>query len=362
MTTVKPVKPKDQLAEYKLRISVKEKMQLMGNLSTMLRAGIPILEVVVSLLDEAKGNLKKVLETVKEDLQAGMMLHQSFARFPNSFDKVSINLIKAAEEAGTLEVALKDAQGSLQREMEFSDKIKSAMIYPLFIVMIFLGVIIMMLVVVMPKIAQVFGRLDMKLSLMTRTMISASNLLMHHTVAVIAVTATVIFLIVLFFKLNRRFVTNLLFSLPVLSGLIRQIDLTKFSRNMALLLNSGLPIVTCLELSSEVVLKHDLQLLLKNAHQNITAGKRFSECLRSEKKLVPGMVIKLIEVGEKTGTLQQSMKDITEMLDYEVSKSLKNATAMLEPIMLVFVGVGVGGMMMAIIGPIYGMISNVNMR
>jgi type IV pilus assembly protein PilC len=353
---------KNNKPNYSIRISAKEKMQLMGNLSTMLRAGIPILEAVDSLLEESKGNQQKVLETMKADLQAGTLIHQSFAKYSNSFDKVTVNLIKAAEEAGTLEVALKDVQKGIRKEMEFADKVKSALMYPIFVLVIFVGMIITMLVVVMPRISQVFTRLNMDLPLVTRIMIRASDTLMDNTLLVIGITLFIIISLSVFYKYKRRFVTNLLFSLPVISGMVRQIDLTKFARSMSLLLESGLPIVSALELAEDVVVKNDLHNLLVEARQKVGAGKRFSECLRSDKKLVPGMVIKIIEVGERTGSLDQSMKDITEMLDYEVTKSLREATAMLEPIMLVFVGISIGSIMITIIGPIYGLISSVNIR
>ncbi len=347
--------------QYSIRISVKEKMQLMGNLSTMLKAGIPILEAVESLLEEAKGGKQKVLQTMKEDLQAGNKINKSLSRYPKSFDKVTVSLIRAAEKAGNLEVTLKDVQQGLQRDMEFSDKIKSALMYPAFVLLVFVGVLLMMLIVVMPRISQVFSRLRMDLPLPTRILIKSSNLLINHYWFIGGGLIAIIAVGVLFYKHNRRLLANILFSLPFLSGMRRQIDLTRFSRSLALLLGSGLPIVVALELAEDVVLKNDLHQLLTRARERVSAGDKFSEGLRSEGKLVPGIVIKLIEVGERTGSLDESMVEVTEMLDYKVSKTLKTATSLLEPIMLVAVALSVGAMMLAIIGPIYGMISDVNM-
>ncbi len=350
------------MTEYSTSISSKEKMQMLGNMSTMLKAGIPILEAVNSLLDEAKGNQKKILEVMVADLQAGTLIHESFAKYPHTFNKVTVNLVKAAEEAGTLEVALKDAKETLQKEMEFEDKVRSAMMYPAFVLAVFIGVMLTMLIVVMPRIAQVFTRLRMDLPLATRVLIGASNALINHSVISISVTAVVVILLIVLYKFQKRALTNAMFSVPGISGLVRQVDLTRFSRSMTLLLGSGLPIVSALELAEDVVVKKDLRDLLKESREKISAGKRFSEGLYSNRKLVPGIVIKLIEVGERTGTLNESMKDITEMLDYEVTKNLRSATTLLEPIMLVFVGLAVGAMMLSIIGPIYGLISNVSVR
>lgn len=345
-----------------IKISDQEKMQLFGNLSTMLAAGIPILEAVISLLEESKQNLEKILLTLKEDLEAGQVVNQSLAKFPRSFDKVTLNLIKAAEEAGTLEVALKDIQESIQKEMEFGDKIKSAMMYPLIVFLLFIAVMLVMLIFVMPRIAKVFSRLKADLPLPTKIMIFASDFLINYWYWVVAAFVLFILIIAVIMRYKKQNVLSFFYGFPLISNLVRQVDGARFSRNMFLLLNSGLPIVTALELSQEVMIKKEMRQLVDNARQMVISGKRFAEGLHSKKKLMSGMTIKLIEVGERSGTLNQSMKDIAEALDYEVTKNLQKATAMLEPIMLIFVGLVVGGMMMSIIGPIYGLISGVQIR
>lgn len=350
------------MKESRVKLSGKEKMQLMGNLSTMLGAGVPILEVVDSLLEESKGSQAKVLTTLRSDLNAGNLIHTSFARFPKSFDDVTINLIKASEKAGNLEAVLKDIKENIQKDMEFSDRVKSAMMYPIFVLLIFVGVMLMMLVVVMPKIAQVFTRLKMQLPLATRVLIAASNTLTKNPLASLGVFAGIVGFFVALFYFKRQWITNLLFSLPFLSGIMRQIDLTRFARSFSMLLDSGLPILMAIDLSKEVIVKSDLKKTISDARDKVESGKQFSDGLRTKNKIMPGMIVKLIEVGEKTGSLNQSMKDISEALGYEVTKRLETATALLEPLMLVFVGVAVGAMMLSIIGPIYGLISNVGIR
>ena len=345
-----------------IKISDQEKMQFFGNLSTMLAAGIPILEAVVSLLEESKKNFEKILLTLKEDLEAGQVVNESLAKFPRSFDRVTLNLIKAAEEAGTLEVALKDLREGIQKEMEFGDKIKSALMYPIIVFLLFIAVMLVMLLFVMPRISTVFNRLQTDLPLPTKIMIFASNILINQWYWVILILFLIVILIAVILRFQKQSVLSFFYGFPLISGLVRQVDAARFSRNMYLLLNSGLPIVTALELSQEVMVKKEMCFLVENARQMVIGGKRFSEGLCSKQKLMSGMTIKLIEVGERSGTLNQSMKDIAEALDYEVTKNLQKATAMLEPIMLIFVGLVVGGMMMSIIGPIYGLISGVQIR
>lgn len=341
------------------RLSAKDKVSLVSNLATMLGAGIPIMESVDALLEESKGDYKKVLDVLKEDLKAGNHVFSSFAKFPYIFNKVTVNLIKASEEAGTLETTLKDIKLNIEEEMAFSDKVRSAMMYPMFIFAVFIAVFTTILLFVVPRVSEVFSRLNVPLPLPTKIMLAVSQFLVHNVVAIFIVSFVLGLGAFLLYRKKPQLIQAVVFALPVVSNLVKEIDLTRFSRSMALLLTAGLPIATALELAQDVVVKKEVRDLVSQAREMVVSGKPFSEGLRKKKGVFPGMTIKLIEVGEKSGTLAESLQDISKNLDYQVSKSLKAATALLEPIMLVAVGLGVGGMMMAIIAPIYGLISQV---
>jgi type II secretory pathway component PulF len=137
-------------------------------------------------------------------------------------------------------------------------------------------------------------------------------------------------------------------------------DITQFSRGMYLLLTSGISIIAALDLASDIVMRSETRKVIQKSKEMILSGKTLSEGLRTAKGYIPTIMIKLIETGEKTGSLDKSMSDISDYFDYQVTNTLKTLTAMLEPIMLVIVGIAVGGMMISIIAPIYGLISNVN--
>jgi type II secretory pathway component PulF len=158
---------------------------------------------------------------------------------------------------------------------------------------------------------------------------------------------------------KRKQVLELIFRLPMISTLVMQIDVTNFARNLSVLLSSGVPITQALELVAEVVVRRNMNELLIRTKNMVFAGRPLSEGFRSSKGSVPSIVIKLVEAGEKTGTLDHSLQEIAEYFDYKVTYTLKSLTAMLEPIMLVLVGVAVGGMMLAIIAPVYGLISQI---
>ena len=342
-----------------VRLSANEKIEFVSNMHTMLKAGIPILNGVESLLEDSKGNLKKVLSVLREDLVAGKRIYVSLAKFPESFDKVVINLIRASEEAGTLETTLADIKKNTQAENEFSDKVKSALMYPAFVFGIFGVVMIVMLFVVMPKISLVFSRLRVTIPLPTKILMFVSAFVIKNTLYVGIGVALCVLILYLFYTKKRRFLFSMLAKLPIVSSLYKKVDIVKFSRSLGLLLNSGIPIVNALELSVDVVTRRDLRSLLENAKKMVYAGKEFSLGLRAKKGVMPTLVIKLIELGESSGSLDKAMNDVTEYMDYEVSKNLKTVTTLLEPIMLVLVGICVGGIMMSIISPMYSMIGQV---
>ncbi len=164
------------------------------------------------------------------------------------------------------------------------------------------------------------------------------------------------------FQLAPFFLINLLVHFPVASSLYKKVDIVRFSRSMGLLLNSGIPIVSSLELAIDVVNRSDLRNLLENAKKMVYAGKQFSEGLSAQKGIMPTIVVKLIQLGESSGSLDRSMNDVTEYMDYEVSKNLKTLTTLMEPVMLTFVGLLVGGIMVSIITPMYSMIGQVSSR
>lgn len=345
-----------------ITLSTNDKIGIVSNMNTMLAAGIPILEVVDSLLEEAKGNQKKILLTMKDDLGQGQHVYYTFAKFPRAFDKVTVNIIKASEEAGTLDTTLKDIKETIKKDAEFGDKVRGAMIYPVFILGLFFAVLLVILIVVVPKVSTVFKQLNVPLPLPTQIMINLSAIIMTYTIPIVAGIIVFVMGIIYVLKRYKRGFINILISLPAITKLAEKIDLTRFTRSLSLLLNAGMTITVALGLVEEVVMKNSTRKAIIHCREMVTSGKKFSEGLKDNRKIIPSIIIKIVEAGERTGTLDKSMQDASEVLDYQVTNQLKTITALIEPIMLVVVGVLVGGMMIAIIAPMYSLISQVGGR
>lgn len=345
-----------------ITISNSEKLSFLSNFATMLKAGIPILEAVDSLLEDSKGNLKKILTAIREDLSQGKHVYTAFSQFPSVFDEIIINIVRASEEGGTLETALRDLRDITKKEIEFTDKIRSALLYPLFIIVVFIAILTLILTFVIPKIATVFSRLRIEMPLPTKILIFLSNAILHYTIPIVVSIAAAVVIFIFIYKRNKRGLIRAIASLPLIRKLSKEIDLTRLSRCLYLLLSSGVPIVAALELSKHVVMSSQLATMIEKSHEMILSGKRLSEGFKNTKGQLPALMIKIIEAGERTGSLEASMNEIAEYLDYQVSKTLVTLTALIEPILLIVIGVLVGGMMFSIVGPIYGLISQIGSR
>jgi type II secretory pathway component PulF len=248
------------------------------------------------------------------------------------------------------------------KDIEFRDKITSAMTYPIFIFIVFAFVLLGMLLGIVPRIGGVFRSLNIPLPLPTQILLGLSDFLVKNKLSVGMIVVLIFLFVIWLYKRHRNTLLSVIFRLPVVQGLVRDVDLTRFTRGLSLLLVSGIPISGALELTRDLVIKPEVRKAIEEGYQAVLQGKPLSQGLGKRGKLFPGILKKMIEVGERSGTLDKSLQEASEFLDYQTSKQVKTFTTLLEPIMLVFVAILVGGMMLAIVAPIYGLIGSINAR
>lgn len=345
-----------------LSLSNQEKYSIIDNLATFLSSGIPILEAVDSLIEESKGNSLKILSILKEDLNQGKTISYSLARHPKAFDPITVNLIKAAEEAGTLESTLKDLKKTIQKDIEFLGSVKGSLIYPILVLIVLFAVIILNLFFVIPRISQVFTRLKLDVPLPTKILIFTSKFANENLPYIIAALILLIIALIVIYKAKKTVITNFIYSLPLISRLVIEIDITRFTRSMSLLLKSGIPINEALKLSCDVTNKKEMHQVITKSEEAVTSGKTLSSSFKKSKEIIPGFMSRIIEAGEKSGTLEKSMQELSEQFGTRVANRVKTLTLLLEPFLLVVVGLLVGALMLAIIAPIYNLIGQINTR
>ena len=345
-----------------IRLRTSEKLEFISNLGAMLSAGIPLLESIDGLLDGSKGKLKIVLTRLRKDLEAGKTIADSLAIFPDSFDQIAVNLVRGGERAGNLEEILKDLAETTRREIEFSSRVKSALAYPIFVMIIFAIIMVVILTFVIPRISQVFTKLKVVIPLPTRILMFMSDALLGYWPWILiglAIASAVGFFA---YQARRKQVISALSSLPFIRTLAREIDLVRFTRSTALLLTSGIPISKTLELSRDVLVRTELIELIEFSRQEVLRGKRLSESLKTRPGLIPQILIRMIAAGEKSGKLEQSFQEAANYFDQRVTGTIKSLATLLEPILLVIVGIAVGGIMISIIAPIYQLVGQIKVH
>lgn len=343
-------------------LSANEKLTVISELGTMLSSGIPIAESLASLQEGAKGNVRKLLDMLAEDVNEGKTISSSLEKIPRVFDPVTISLLKAGEESGNLEVTLKDIKNNIAQDIEFNNRISSALTYPATIMVVFTAVIVLILAFVIPRISGVFSKLRINLPLPTRILVAISEFFIQYYPYIIFALVGLIILIIILFRFQKRKILNALFSLPIISKIAIDIDLARFTHNLSLLLKSGVPIIDALELTKKIVNKSVIYQMIAYSIQEITKGGSLSKSIVRFSKVIPATMIKIIQAGEKSGKLEISLKELSEYFNSKVANNLKTATTLIEPIMLVIIGLMVGGMMLAIISPIYGLIGQIGGR
>lgn len=346
-----------------ITLSDQERLDLIDNLATMSAGGIPILDAVDSGLKESSGNTKKILEKLREDLKEGKTIAESFKGSPEAFDPITVSLIKTAEESGTLDTTLKDLVASLKAEMEFSDRVRAALAYPILVVVVFLGVLLLVLAFVIPRVATVFSRLRVPLPYPTQVMIFFSNILLQNTFYVVIGVLIIGLMSVYLYQTRKKEVINFLYSLPLLSKLALEIDLARFTHSLSLLLKAGIPITESLDLCKTIVSRSDVETLIGNCKVAVDSGRKLSEGFAEDTKgIVPETMMRLTEAGEKSGSLEKSMQDLSDYFETRVANALKTVTTLLEPILLLVIGGFVGGLMLSIVAPIYQLIGEIRGR
>jgi type II secretory pathway component PulF len=220
----------------------------------------------------------------------------------------------------------------------------------------------MILTFVVPRVSQVFLKLKVDLPLPTKILVGISDLFTKFTSLIILLSILLFVFGFFIYKSKKRFFLNLIFSLPLLNNLGKYIDLTRFTRSLALLLSSGIPITQALNLSKQVVVRKEIIKAIEKSQEAVESGQKLSKGFGENKKVIPQIMIRLINAGERSGTLEKSMQQVSEFFDNKVSTNLKLITELLEPILLVIIGVLVGGTMLAIVAPIYQLIGQIKVR
>ena len=324
-------------------------------LSTMISAGVPLLESLEVLQEQADTpGFKVCLDGVIDSVRGGSDLSMALEKYPRVFPKVYVSMVRAGEVSGQLD----DILVRLAEYMESSEKLKrdirAAMTYPVISLVLVLGITMFLMVGIVPKFQEIFSTLEVELPAITKAVLGASNAIKNNIGMVLAACAGIMALFVLWKRSSwgSRQWDWIALHIPVFGPLFQKVALSRFSRTFATLIKSGVPILGALEIVAETAGNSVISETIEKAKENVRQGHTLAEPLM-ESKVFPPMVTRMVQIGEKSGSLEQLLEKISDFYDDQVSAAVKTLTSMIEPIMISIMGFLVGGIVLAVFLPIF---------
>jgi len=339
----------------KKRIKLKDLAVFARLFATMIDAGLTMLRALTIMSEQAENpELRRVLRGIKQDVEAGLSLSGAFAKNPEVFPPLMVNMTRAGEAGGFLDVAMRQIADNYEAEVKLRGKIKAAMAYPVVVFFLAILMCVGMLVFIVPVFEGMFKDLGGELPLPTKVLVVLSST-MRFTLPTLIVLAIVgIFLWRKFGKTDqvRNVVDPLKLKLPVFGNLFAKLALARFARNLGTLLSSGVPILQSLEIVSETTGSIVISRALKEVQESVRRGETVAGPL-AEHKVFPPMVVQMIASGEESGAIDQMLHKISQFYDEEVEATTEALTALIEPLMIAFLGGIVGSMIIALYMPIF---------
>jgi len=355
-------KPKD-LEEYLpfLAGGVKEKdvVVFCRIFSTMINAGLPLIQCLDLLAQQEQNKaFAKIIRTIKEDIEGGTSLTDALKKHPKVFDDLFTNLIAAGEAGGILDLVLGRLSNYLEKAMKLKAQVKSAMTYPIAVLVISIAVVTLLLLKVIPVFQKMFEGMGGELPGPTAVVVAMSQFVQSYWWIIFGVLAVALFAFNRFGKTEKgRFmIDSALLKAPIIGPVLKKVAVAKFSRTLSTMMSSGVPILEGLNIVSKTAGNVVIEAALMKTRQSISEGQSIAEPLTAA-GIFPPMVVQMIAVGEATGALDNMLNKIADFYDDEVDAAVAGMTALIEPIMMVFLGGVVGGMIIAMYLPIFKMAS-----
>ncbi|HXF74841.1 MAG TPA: type II secretion system F family protein [Methylomirabilota bacterium] len=339
------------------KVTTKDISLATRQLATMIDAGLPIVQCLDILAEQSENKmLRNTIATVRKDVEGGCTLADALRKHPKIFDDLYVNMVEAGEAGGILNTILNRIALFIEKSNRLKKKVKGAMIYPCAIIFVAVVVVAVLMIWVIPVFAELYGSMGKALPVPTQICINISNWFVAYWYVLLGGAIGVVTAISLYYKTpqGRMKIDALLLRLPIIGDLLRKVAVARFSQNMALLLSSGVPILDGLAITGKTAGNKVVEKAIMESRVSISQGKTVAEPLR-ESKIFPPLVCQMVAVGESTGGLDAMLKKVAELYEEEVDDAVANLTAMMEPMIMVILGVVLGGLVIAMYLPIFQM-------
>lgn len=342
-------------------ISLSEKIMFTRNLQIMIASGLPLTRCLNILSEQAKQeSFRKALFSIREEVEKGKSFSQSLSEHPHIFSELFQGMVKAGEESGMLEEVLKTLSFQMEREHELHSRIKGAMIYPAIIITAMIGIGILMLTMVVPQIGQTFEELGIELPPTTQFVINLGNFLAEkwYLFLLIIFLFIPLLLAIIRTKKGKKMIDSFFLKIPIISSIVRKSNSAQTCRTLSSLITTGVPIVKALEITSHTLGNVYFKTAMIEASEKVKKGAELSESLKSHANIYPLTVMQMIRVGEETGQTSRVLAKLAEFFEEEVGNATKNLVSIIEPVLMIIIGVVVGFFAISMIQPMYSMLGS----
>lgn len=345
-------------------VKAKDRVVFTRQLATLIKAGLPITQALNTAIEQVSNKtFKGMLQKVAASVEGGQTLSSSFAQFPNVFNHVYISMVDAGEQSGTLDDALERLAVQQEKEQQILAKVKGALIYPFIVLGVIIGVVIFMLTTVLPQVASLYKELGRDLPFLTQMLFNLSNFVIQFWYLVILLLVAIIFGTRAYIKTpaGRKNWDQLKLHTPFFGGLFKKVYAARFTRTLSSLVNSGVPLLRSLKVSSEAVNNVIIEQIILDASEKVKTGSSLSSAL-SEHEEILKLVPQMIKVGEESGTLGQMLDKVATFFEEEVDQTIKNLSGIIEPVLILVLGMTVLVIVIAVLYPIYGLVFSINVN
>lgn len=346
----------EKINYYLNKVGDDELVMVTRNLGSMLVAGLTVSRAL-SVIERQSTNpkLKGVIKQIIAKINQGGQFYEGLRDFPKVFDDLYVAMVKAGEESGNLAEALQTLAVQMERSTNLKKKIKGAMIYPSIVMVVMVVIGILMMIFVMPQITSVFEGMDKDLPATTKFLIATSDFLVEYTL--FAIGGLIAGVMALVFAVRSKYgkiaTSWLVPRLPVIGPMAKETNAARTARTLSSLLNSGVDVIQSIDITAEVVQNHFYRLILQEARNRVEKGTALSEVFIERSDLYPVLVGEMILVGEETGQIAGMLSELAIFYETEVERKTKDLSTIIEPLLMVVIGGGVGFFALALIAPIY---------
>ena len=340
-------------------IKMAEKIMFARNLAAMIEAGLPLARALSVMERQSKSkNFKKIISSLNTEIAKGSELSEAMSKYPNAFPPLFISMVKSGEESGSVTQALKVVASQLEKAYQLSKKIRGALIYPAIILSIMVIIGVLMLVYLVPTLTSTFKDLKLTLPLSTRMVIFLSEFLKNHLLLNLLAVVVAMVTLFIFFKTasGKRTLDVVALHTPIIGNMVKDVNSARTARTLSSLLSSGVDILVAIRITQGVIQNSYYKTVLAEAEVNIEKGAPISNIFFEHEKLYPAFVGEMINIGEETGKLSEMLTNVATFYEDEVEQKTKDMSTVIEPFLMVFIGVGVGFFAISMLGPMYSLV------